>query len=502
MNWELKASIAVLGLDGMPKDLLVEAMARGWMPFLNSVRGRLVWKQLDPIVPLTPPSWTSIMSGVNPGKHGIYDFYKYEVISEGIKARLYTSMDLNHPRIHEMASMSGYREVTIVNPMPGYPILPTKARVISFLHAPKPVTNISESMGDKLAREGWERSLRLLNASSCGQVIDRALEVLEFYREMVFSLRKDRGLYWFTSSIPDEIFHKCPKAFYKPDIISRLFEEIDAILRYMWNEYDTVFVVSDHGSTRYRAKINVNKVLYDNGFIVPGEVVEERETHKKQGLVKVRMPRILIPLIRGPLRVLARSFFQFLRDIAGWRGKRLALEIPRGIDYSKSKAYMPPTTTPWYYVVLRDSGSVGEVKRALSREGLIVLSPEEVFSGERISEAPGLIVLWNEAEGFMAYAGSIYEPRIIKRKTVNHGRYGILVYKPLEGLDWLERFSERSPERLPNHIVAPLLMAIMGVPISSASDSLPLLEKYGGLKPKMADYRVKWLLIKKIASAI
>jgi predicted AlkP superfamily phosphohydrolase/phosphomutase len=55
----MSKTVAVLGLDGMPLSLLEEAMERSWMPFLKSVRHKLAWKQLDPIIPLTHPTCSS-----------------------------------------------------------------------------------------------------------------------------------------------------------------------------------------------------------------------------------------------------------------------------------------------------------------------------------------------------------------------------------------------------------------------------------------------------------
>ncbi|MEB3859879.1 MAG: hypothetical protein LRS43_01565, partial [Desulfurococcales archaeon] len=69
-------------------------------------------------------------------------------------------------------------------------------------------------------------------------------------------------------------------------------------------------------------------------------------------------------------------------------------------------------------------------------------------------------------------------------------------------IEWLEAFSEKSPRALPNHIVAPLASEIMGIPASSASDSLDLLAKYGGLKPRVYDYSVRWRILKRVSRSL
>jgi len=72
----------------------------------KSVRGVLK----STILPLTPMAWTSIATGVNPGKHGIFDFVKFD---ESYNTRLVTSFDVKYPRIHEMVALKGLKSVCI-----------------------------------------------------------------------------------------------------------------------------------------------------------------------------------------------------------------------------------------------------------------------------------------------------------------------------------------------------------------------------------------------------
>jgi predicted AlkP superfamily phosphohydrolase/phosphomutase len=65
----------VIGLDGVAWRLLEPLIEHGSMPRLASLRARGAWGTLDSTVPTyTPPAWTSAITGVNPGRHGIYGF--------------------------------------------------------------------------------------------------------------------------------------------------------------------------------------------------------------------------------------------------------------------------------------------------------------------------------------------------------------------------------------------------------------------------------------------
>ena len=71
----MKRRVFVLGLDGGSWNLLDRLMAAGAMPHLKQACESGVKAVLESTVPpVTPVAWTSLMTGVNPGKHGIFSF--------------------------------------------------------------------------------------------------------------------------------------------------------------------------------------------------------------------------------------------------------------------------------------------------------------------------------------------------------------------------------------------------------------------------------------------
>lgn len=72
-----KPRVVVIGLDGATWDLIEPWIESGELPNLKSLRERSAWGSLNSVIPyLSPPAWTSAITGVNPGRHGIFDFQR------------------------------------------------------------------------------------------------------------------------------------------------------------------------------------------------------------------------------------------------------------------------------------------------------------------------------------------------------------------------------------------------------------------------------------------
>ena len=65
----------ILGLDGMDHKMTEKLLAEGKLPNLAKLRQQGVFKPLATTVPsMSPVAWSTFQTGVNPGKHNIFDF--------------------------------------------------------------------------------------------------------------------------------------------------------------------------------------------------------------------------------------------------------------------------------------------------------------------------------------------------------------------------------------------------------------------------------------------
>ncbi|MCA9217755.1 MAG: alkaline phosphatase family protein [Planctomycetales bacterium] len=67
--------VVVLGLDGLDHGLTEKLLSEGKLPHLASLREQGDFKSLaSTLPPISPVAWSSFQTGVNPGKHNIFDF--------------------------------------------------------------------------------------------------------------------------------------------------------------------------------------------------------------------------------------------------------------------------------------------------------------------------------------------------------------------------------------------------------------------------------------------
>lgn len=67
--------IVVLGLDGLDHGLTEKLLAEGKLPHFAALRDQGDFRSLaSTLPPISPVAWSSFQTGVNPGKHNIFDF--------------------------------------------------------------------------------------------------------------------------------------------------------------------------------------------------------------------------------------------------------------------------------------------------------------------------------------------------------------------------------------------------------------------------------------------
>lgn len=267
----IKYKVLVIGLDGASPTIIQKAFESGKMPFLRTIledsRSRLL--NLKSTIPSsTAPSWTSMMTGVNPGKHGIYDF----LVHEGIKMRLATYSDVKTPFVWDILSKYNIKSVVLGHPVT-YPAKADKniimvsgilapelndrsvypLDIINILKAENYTIDIEDKM--PLLKSNPTKAVKLCNESATNRtkVAKKILKNYEWGFGFVLFPESDRLLHYHIT---------------KEELILKHFEILDRAIRELSSVDDDiiVFVTSDHGFVRIRRVLAVNPLLYNLGL--------------------------------------------------------------------------------------------------------------------------------------------------------------------------------------------------------------------------------------------
>ncbi len=107
----------LIGLDGATFDVLDPMMQEGIMPALRQFMGGGVRASLRTVVPaLTPPAWTSLMTGRSPGHHGIFDFFTKES-PDSYYFHVSSAQDVRSETLWSIVNRHGRRSTVLNFPM-------------------------------------------------------------------------------------------------------------------------------------------------------------------------------------------------------------------------------------------------------------------------------------------------------------------------------------------------------------------------------------------------
>ena len=108
--------LLIIGLDGASFDLLNHLKSEGCLPAFSKLINEGLFYPLNPTTPPhTAPGWVSSLTGVNPGNHGIYQFWDTQ--SPSYVGRFMGSNDVGVPFIWKILNESGYSTGLINIPM-------------------------------------------------------------------------------------------------------------------------------------------------------------------------------------------------------------------------------------------------------------------------------------------------------------------------------------------------------------------------------------------------
>ena len=412
--------VLLLGLDGMTFDVLQPAFEAGHMNNLNKLlAGGASGVLKSTVPPYTPPGWTSIFTGVNPGRHGIFGFALGNIQRPGGLVRLDR---VQAPAIWNAANAQG-RSIGLFNIPMTYPPPPVDGFAVAGMLTPEEggstPSNFTHPEG--LARwiddrtGGYRIDIEVDYEQDWRStaIIDRLSHNLAAKRIALNALLEDRAdvpMLFAVLEAPDRLMHVHYKYidpryehFASADAapirkrVWEFFDEMDAVIGELvaWAGADGfVITMSDHGFQGKQKSVNVNYLLNQWGLLTlggAGAVVGSGSVRRTAQRVKRLMPK-------------------------GAR-KRFKSVAHASINWSRTKAFSAPIPQQGIYVNLEGRephGIVNDTDYESVRDEIIdrfsslvdpddgrpvvdhVFKREEVMQGPAAEGAPDLFPVCRE----------------------------------------------------------------------------------------------------------
>lgn len=438
MQDDTSRRVLIIGLDGATFDLIRPWVTAGYLPSLAQLMAEGCQGPLaSTIQPVTAPAWTTFTTGVNQGKHGLYDFVKRRV--GGYDLEVTNASHISASTMFDIAGQMGRRVVAVNIPytfpprpvngiMVGGPFAPTVNR--DLVYPPTYFDTLKQVVPDYFILPDYDpRSNDPLK--SYAQRLQEGIEMRErlslhllqtepwdLFMTVFMATDEAQHAYWHCLEAPDD----SPVARYRHvirDVYQRIDQAIGKILAQIdqngWREETVVMIVSDHGAGPLRWMINLNGWLAEKGYLQFQKAMHTPLKRLKATAIK-HLARTYRHYVPGTVRAAIRSRLGTNRFDQVKGNVETAL-LTASINWDQTRAYALGAGGN-IFINLKGREPVGIVNPGREYEQLRqeimdalmnladpetgqsivrnVYPREALYSGPQVDQAPDLIVEWTD----------------------------------------------------------------------------------------------------------
>ena len=293
MKWfsKKRKRALVIGIDGVPHPLLDTFIKNGTMPNLNQIltQGFTLHSMNASLPEISSVSWTSFMTGVNPGQHGIFGFTHLRPGS--YQLHFTNSKDIMSPTFWQILSKQRKVSKTLVINVPStYPALPIEGLLVSGFVAidfekavyPSSYVPLLRSMhyiidvdAEKARKDKKGFYVDILQSLSVRRKVFLELFDREPWDLCVFCITETDRLHHFFFDEKDTL------TFEKPyQVIDETILDLYGAAQNKWGENFLFLILSDHGFSVLKREVNLNAYLQKMGLL---KLDSSKEYYEKVG---------------------------------------------------------------------------------------------------------------------------------------------------------------------------------------------------------------------------
>ena len=472
----------LIGLDGAEPSLVEPWMDEGRLPHLARLREKGSYLRLaSTIPPATFPAWTTCVTGVNPGRHGVFDFT--EMARGAYAVRFVNATYRRAPALWNVLSDAGKR-VGVLSVPATYPPEPVNGFMVSGFDSPV-CTRIDRSFVYPSAFYPEVREWRFADFQQThigsgwhDRALPRLLEGIARKEDVAARLLAREPWDFFMAVFGESdavahhfwMFHDSASPRHRPgheDAIRRVYERLDAAvgrLVEVAGEGATIGVVSDHGAGGAGVGVvHLNNWLAERGYL--------RFWKPRRGALKD------LALAVTPARWQGTLFraFRGAADLAESRARFAGIDWDHTRAWSEELDYFPSIR-----VNLRGREPCGQVDREhydgfcadLCRD-LESWEPirkawrrDELYAGDYVDRAPDIVLEIALANGYsyscLRSRGGPGLRRLEPREYIGGKGRGMNGSHRPTGIFFLSKRVTAGAARIED--VAPSVLAEIGVP--------------------------------------
>ncbi len=277
---ERESRACLIGLDGVPYELLRALSSDGVMPAMQRLIERGCLQRMKASLPeVSSVSWTSFMTGTNPGNHGIFGFT--DLHDHSYRIRFPNFLEVKFPTLWDRLGTRGLKSIVINQPST-YPAKGIAGALVSgfvaveLAKAVYPLSHLAP-----LDKMGYEIDIDTQRARQDREYLWVALDsTLETGRKAFeYFWQQEWQFFEFVVTGTDRLHHYAWDAL--ADSSHRdharfldYYRKVDGLIDQISKEYEKIagglegfFLLSDHGFTGIVQEVYLNSWLEKTGYL-------------------------------------------------------------------------------------------------------------------------------------------------------------------------------------------------------------------------------------------